>query len=536
LATEVSSVQPTKTFNLGDLFETIADAVPDRLALITNTHEFTYAELDERINRLANHLLSVGIQPGDHVAVHAANCHEWMDAFFACFKVRAVPINVNYRYVATELRYVYDNANVAYAIVGAEYTAIVEVIRPDLPQLRGMLSLGAEYDAALAAASPARPTMQRSDDDLYLLYTGGTTGMPKGVMWRSQDVFMAAMNAARANRPVERIEQLGEEAAASTFPMRMMALGPMMHGGAQWLMGNAIFSGGTMVLSTAPKFDPHTVWSLVERSKANTLGIIGDGMARPLAEALLEPDAPTYDLSMFFAWGNGGAPLSTSVREQLKQAVPHAVINDSFGASETGAAGSKIDDGQKLSSPRFTPDSTTTVLGETGIETAVGEVGKLARCGHIPLGYYGDPDKTAATFPTFAGKRWVIPGDFAVREDDGSITLLGRGSGCINSGGEKIFPEEVEAALRSHPDVFDAVVVGTPHPRWVEQVTAMVKLRNGATATTEELVRHARTLVADYKSPKSVLFIDEVRYTPVGKLDYAWAKQEALRLLAATDR
>jgi 3-oxocholest-4-en-26-oate---CoA ligase len=285
-----------------------------------------------------------------------------------------------------------------------------------------------------------------------------------------------------------------------------------------------------LVLYTGKRFDPHAVWRLVERAGAHSVSTIGDAMGRPLAAALADGTA-TYDLSNMFSIGNGGAPLSTAVRNELKAVLPNVMILDSYGASETGAAGARADDGVSHSAPRFNTGPDTTVIGDDGHQCEVGEVGKLARSGNIPLGYYKDPEKTAATFPTYAGKRWVIPGDFAQIEADGSISVLGRGSVCINSGGEKIYPEEVEQALKQHPAVYDAVVVGTPNERWGEQVTALVALREGMTATFEELAAHARTLVADYKAPKVAMVVPEIVRTPVGKADYQWAKAEAVRLL-----
>ena len=520
-----------RAVQLADVLEVIADAIPDEMGLITNEVAYTYAQLDERATRLANHLASLGIRRGEHVGIHAQNCHEWVESFYACCKIGAVPVNVNYRYVEAELRYLYDNADCVAVIAAPEYVAAVNDVRDALPALRHLVVMGDEYEAALAAASPDRDFPGRSGDDMYILYTGGTTGMPKGVMWRHENVILGAMNSARANRPIERVEQLGEEAAAAPFRARLMSIGPMMHGGGQWIMGNAITSGGAFVLYTKRRFDPLDVWQLVADAKVNSVSTIGDAMARPMAESLLVEPRPVFDLSMLFAIGNGGAPLSSGVREQIRAALPNVAILDSFGASETGAAGARPDDGTSMSSPRFVTGPDTTVLDENGRRCAVGEVGKLARSGNIPIGYYKDPEKTAATFPTYDGQRWVIPGDFACIEADGSISLLGRGSVCINSGGEKIYPEEVEAALKQHPSVFDAVVVGTPNVRWGEQVTALVQLRPGSTASLEELVAHARTLVADYKTPKVVFEVPEVVRTPVGKADYKWAKEEALRLI-----
>ena len=520
-----------RSIQLGDVIEVIADAIPDEMALITNEVAFTYAQLDERATRLANHLMSIGVRRGEHVGIHAQNCHQWVEAFFACAKIGVAAVNVNYRYVEAELRYLYDNADCVAVIAAPEYVADIGNVRDALPMLRDLLVMGDDYEAALAAASPFRNFPGRSGDDRYILYTGGTTGMPKGVVWRHEDIVLGAMNSARQNRPIDRVEVLGEEAAAAPFRARLMSIGPMMHGGGQWIMGNAIVSGGALVLYTKPRFDAHEVWQLTAEAKVNSLSTIGDAMARPLAEALLAQPRPQYDLSMLFAIGNGGAPLSSGVREQIRAALPNVAILDSFGASETGAAGSRPDDGTSLSSPKFQTGPETTVLADDGRVCAVGEVGKLARSGHIPLEYYKDPAKTAATFPTFGGRRWVIPGDFAQIEPDGMISLLGRGSVCINSGGEKIYPEEVEAALKQHPDVFDAVVVGTPNVRWGEQVTALVQLRPGASPSVDDVVAHSRMLVADYKSPKAVLFVPEVVRTPVGKADYQWAKAEAVRLL-----
>ena len=516
---------------LADTFEIVADAIPDRPALITDDRELTYRQLDVRATRLANHLTSIGIAPGEHVGIHAANGAEWVEAFYACCKISAVPINVNYRYVQAELRYLYDNADCVAVIVGAEYVSALDAVRDALPLLRETLVIGPQYEAALAAASPERDGRERSPDDLYLLYTGGTTGMPKGVMWRHEDILLAALNSGRAGRPIERPEQLGEEAAAAAGQARLMALGPMMHGGGQWVMGNAFTMGGAFVLYSGIRFDPHAVWRLAERSKANSVSTIGDAMGRPLAQALAEGGV-TYDLSNLFSIGNGGAPLSTGVRAEINAVLANVIILDSFGASETGAAGSRADDGAGHSAPRFNVGPDTTVLDEQGAPCAPGEVGKLARSGHIPLGYFKDPAKTAQTFPVFAGKRWVIPGDFARIEADGSISVLGRGSQSINSGGEKIFPEEVEAALKQHAAVYDAVVVGTPSDRWGHQVTALVAVRPGTEPTVADLVAQSRTLLADYKCPKTVLFVPEVVRTAVGKADYRWAYDEAVRLLA----
>jgi 3-oxocholest-4-en-26-oate---CoA ligase len=517
----------TRTYNLADLFEIVVDAAPDRLALITGEGTYTYAQLDERATRLANHLVSIGISRGEHVGIHATNCAEWVEAFYACCKISAVAVNVNFRYVEAELTYLYGNSNCVLTIVAPEFSDVVSAAAPNLRQL----VLDDEYEAALAAAPTERPNNGRSSDDLYVLYTGGTTGMPKGVMWRHEDVFFAAMNSSRGNRPLATPEDLGVEIAALPAQMRLLALGPMMHGGGQWVMGNALMAGNVFVLWTGKRFDPHAIWKFVAESGSNTVSTIGDAMARPLAEALLKGGRRHPDLSSVWAIGNGGAPLSARVREQLREALPNVAIMDSYGASETGANGSKLDEGEGLPSPRFQMGEHTTVLRDDGTQAEVGEVGKLARSGYIPLGYYNDPGKTAATFPTYANQRWVIPGDFARIEADGAITLLGRGSVSINTGGEKVFPEEVEAALKAHPAVFDVVVVGITDARWGERVTALVQLRPDVPEPTDaELGSHCRTLIADFKIPKRVLRVPEVQRTPVGKADYQWAKITAQML------
>jgi 3-oxocholest-4-en-26-oate---CoA ligase len=525
----------SRTFNLADLFEEVAEAAPDRTAIVAGDQRRTYAELNERCNRLANHFLSIGVGRGDHVAIHAMNCIEWVEAYWACFKLGAVPINVNYRYMEGELQYLYDNADCVAVIVEPQLRGRLDGVLVDLPKVRAVIEIGPEYEAALAAASPVLAPQQRSGDDLYMLYTGGTTGMPKGVMWRHEDAFFAIMNAAR-NRPLEKPEDLGDEIRVAVtnneFQLTMMALGPIMHGGAQWAMGNGMFVAAKIVIYSDRGFDADRILRIVGEESVNSLATIGDAMARPIAEAIAAAPAGTYDLSTLFTIGNGGAPLSPAVREQLKAAAPHVAINDAFGASETGAAGGKVDGGEGFSAPRFTMNPDTTVLDDDGRQCGVGVTGKLARTGHIPLGYYKDPEKTATTFPTYDGRRWVIPGDFARIEDDGTISLLGRGSVCINSGGEKIYPEEVEAALKKNPGVFDAVVVGTPNDRWGEQVTAIVQLRDGHALTEADVQSHSRTVLSDYKTPRTVLFIDMVQRTPVGKADYKWAKETALALIS----
>lgn len=519
-----------RPINLADVIEAMADALPDRPAVFTMERTWTYAEVDDRSTRLANHLIGLGVQPGDHVAVHATNRIEWVDALYGCLKARAVPININYKYLRDELAYLYDNADCVAAVIAPEFVPAVESL--DVPTLKQLIVLDETYEAALEAASPVRPDNGRSADDRYVLYTGGTTGSPKGVVWRIEDLMRAALNAARYGAPLDSIEQLVEEAAAHESPMVLLACGPMMHGGSQWILGNGHVAGHTVALYTEPSFDATRILDLVERAGVVSLTFLGDAMGRPVAEAILaEPDR--WDLSSLAAVSNGAAPLSDGVREEIRRALPGRFILDSYGSSESGAAGSRMDDGSEGASaaPRFTVDDKVEVFDTELKPCPPGVDGMLARTGPVPLGYYKDELKTAATFKVIDGVRWVIPGDFARREDDGTVTVLGRGSVCINTGGEKVHPEEVEAVLLRHDEIFDAVVVGTPHERWGQQVTALVQRREDSSLTEDDVRDHCRALIANYKVPKTVLFVDLVPRTPVSKVDYPASARLAAELL-----
>ena len=534
-----------RAFNLADLFEVVADACPERLAMVAGDVRLTYDELDRRANRVAHHLLDRGVGPGDHVGIYAWNRAEWVETMLGAYKARAVPINVNYRYVEDELRYIFDNADLAALVFERSFAPKVAAVLPDLPRLRHLVVVDDEsgshtdsratttpgavpYEDALAGASPERGFGPRSPDDLYILYTGGTTGMPKGVMWRSEDIFFGAMGGGNfAGPPAERPDDLARGAANE--PVVACVTAPLMHGGGQWVTFITLTTAGTVVLYTGRGYDADEIWRIVERERANSLMVVGDAMARPLAEALGGHDG-RFDLTALAVIGSGGAILSKAVKEELRAALPDVMVIDSFGASETGANGSVMDVGAPAAGPRFTMGEHTTVLGDElrPVTPGSGEVGRLAKRGHIPLGYYKDEGKTAATFLRDAdGVRWVVPGDFATIEADGAITLLGRGSVSINTGGEKVFPEEVEAALKAHPDVFDAVVVGVPDERFAERVVALVAPRPGAKPTVESLRDHCRNSIASYKAPRQVHLVDEIVRTPAGKPDYRWARARA---------
>ncbi|HWJ82331.1 MAG TPA: AMP-binding protein [Nocardioides sp.] len=522
---------PSRPLHLADILEAIADVVPDRTAIATLTRDYSYAEVDERSTRLANHLVGLGVRPGDHVAVHSANRIEWIDAFYGCLKARAVPININYKYLHDELAYLYDNADCVAALIAPEHVDAVSAL--DLPRLQHLVVFGEEYDAALAAASADRLS-ERSPDDLYVLYTGGTTGNPKGVMWRQEDLILAALNASRFGAPIESVEQLAAEAAGNESPMVLLACGPMMHGGSQWILGNGHVSGATVALYDEPHFDPEKILDLVQKARVVSLTFLGDAMGRPVAEAILaEPDR--WDLSSLAAVSNGAAPLSDGVRAEIRRALPGRFILDTYGSSESGATASRVDDGTDgpVGAPRFGAGDDVEVFDPDMRPAPVGVEGLLGRRGPMPLGYYKDPVRTAATFKEVDGVRWSLPGDFARREEDGSVTVLGRGSVCINTGGEKVHPEEVEAVLLRHDEVFDAAVVGTPHERWGEQVTALVQLREGSALTADDVREHARSLISNYKVPKQVMFVEQVPRTAVSKVDYRASSELAARLTQA---
>ncbi|MCU1450486.1 MAG: acyl-CoA synthetase [Acidimicrobiales bacterium] len=501
------------TWNMADLFELVADAVPERECLVAGDRRLTYAQLEERSNRLAHYLATQGVGKDSHIGVYAYNCTEWMEAFLAALKLRAAAVNVNFRYVEDELRYLFKDADLAAVVHGPEF---------DPPFDGPTLEIGADYEAALAAQSPERDFGPRADDDRYILYTGGTTGMPKGVLWRHDDAFFAMFGGGNYSfDPVTSPEQLAEQ-ARNAGEWTFLIVPPLMHGAGQWVTGSALFEAKKAVLLDGAKFDPTYAWDLVERERVNSMTIVGDAMARPLADAFAA-NPGRWDTSTLLAIGSGGAPLSPTVKEQLATLLPNTMVLDSFGSSETGYQG-RATEGR-----RFTVDDTNAVFDDDlhRVPAGSGVVGRLAKTGRIPLGYYNDPEKTAKTFVEVEGKRWSFPGDLATVEDDGTINLLGRGSSSINSGGEKIYPEEVEDTLKAHPEVYDALVVGVPDERWGERVTAVVQARPGASPSLEDLQAHCRANIAGYKVPRALFLVDQVQRQPSGKPDYKWAKSVA---------
>ena len=536
-----------RPFNLADLFELVVDTVPDRLALVAGDVRLTYAGLDARANRFAHHLVDSGLTPGAHVGILARNRSEWVEAMIGSYKARAVPINLNFRYVAPELRYVVDNADLEVLVYERELAPLVAdscagegsralhllvvedgtpVTTPD-PVVAATGTVPIPYEEALAPASDRRGFGSRSPDDLYVLYTGGTTGMPKGVMWRQEDIFFAAMGGGGwGAEPIATAEELaGRLNSDPTGRIPMLVVGPLMHGNAQWAMWNAFMMAGTTILYTEHHFDPDRLLRLIGDEGVVSTALVGDAMARPLCEALAAAPPGTYDTSTLLVIGSGGAMLSATVKADLAAQLPGAMVMDRFGSSEAGAQGA-VEVG--ASGPKFVMTEDTAVLDDdlNRLVPGDGRIGRLARTGRIPLGYYKDEAKTAATFPTDSrGVRWSVPGDLASIGPDGVITVHGRGSASINSGGEKIFPEEVEAAVKAHPGVYDAIVVGVPDERFGERVAAVIRLRDGAAdVTLDALMEHCRGHVAGYKVPRQLLLVDEIPLTAAGKPDSRAAK------------
>lgn len=517
------------TLNVADLFEAVADAIPDRTPLILGERRLTYRELELRSNRLAHHLQSVGVKPGQHVGIHMRNCVEYVEALLACMKIRAVPINVNFRYTDVELAYVYTNSQMVALLVEGEFAEIALGVVPQCPEIDHVLIIGDEYETALAAASDVRDFETRSDDDHFIIYTGGTTGMPKGVVWRHEDFFFAALSGANLSGPPRRsLEEVVDAAIANTNPTVLLLIPPLMHGAAIYSLLTAFLMGAPRVLTRS--FDPLDVLRLVEAEKITGITVVGDAIARPIADAIAAADGK-YDISSLKLIGSGGALFSPNLKEELKSRIPGLVIKDAFGASESGNDGVVEfgEDGTKRI--RSNPNMILVDEEFRRIEPGSDTVGYIARAGHVPLAYFDDPEKSAATFPVVDGVRMAVLGDMGTMEADGTIVLLGRGSMCINSGGEKVYPEEVEQALKTHPAVFDALVAGAPDARFGEKVAAVVQVRPGFEGVEPDaLSEHCRIHVAGYKIPRSIVLVPAILRSPSGKADYRWAKETVAKV------
>ncbi len=527
-------------FNLADLFEASVDAFGDREYLVAGDRRLTYGDMEARANRLAHHLAAQGVGPGDHVGIYALNSAEWVETAWAVFKLRAVWVNINYRYVEDELRYLFSNADLVALVHQRQFAPRVKSLLRELPSLRHVVVVddgtgepdprddAVGFEEAMASGSPERDFAPRSGDDLYILYTGGTTGMPKGVVWPHRNVFFAlgggidALTGVRVERP----QQMVEKGQALGSQISFLPIAPLMHGATQWAVMGQSFVGNKITLLA--KFDPHEVWRTIEREKINMVMITGDAMGKPMVEALDAPGAH-YDLSSLIGITSTAALFSPAVKDEFFRHFPNLVMTDAIGSSESGNNGiSMIQRGHTAmrSGPTVSSTGGTVVFDENLelVKPGSGVIGKIARSGDIPVGYYNDPVKTAEVFITVDGTRYVMPGDFATVEADGAVTLLGRGSICINSGGEKIFPEEVEAVVRSHPDVMDAIVVGAPDERFGQRVAAIVEPRAGRDAPDIDAIQqHCREHLAGYKVPRQLHVVDRIERSPSGKPDYPWA-------------
>jgi len=540
-------------FNLAQVHEAVADANPERECIVWRDRRLTYRDVDERSCRLANVLIDHGLRlrsprselaghesGQDHLGLYLYNGNEYLESMLGAYKARIAPFNVNYRYVEEELRYLLTDAGAKGIVYHSAFAPTLEKVRNQLGDLTLLLQVAddsgnpllddaVDYESALAAASPQRPDVERSPDDLYILYTGGTTGMPKGVLWRQHDIFVSAMGGRPfgQSQEFESMDALVE--ASRSGGLKTLATPPLMHGAAQWANFTSFTSGHTVVIQDDPtRLDPVDVWGLVEREGVAMIQIVGDAFGRPLVEEL---EHGNHDVSSLFVLVNGGAPLNSTLKERLLGQLPNAFILDAVGSSETGAQMGHTSRRGAAATGQFTPGPGTAVISEdlrSVLAPGHEGVGWLAQRGFVPLGYLGDEVKTARTFPVLDGVRYSVPGDRAVWREDGVIELLGRDAVTINSGGEKIFAEEVEQAIAHHPAVFDVVVCGRESQRWGQEVVALVQLKAGESATADDLRQECGRRIARYKFPKAVVFLDHIQRSPAGKADYRWAREQAL--------
>ncbi len=523
-------------FNIADLLEHAVDAVPDRTAVLCGDRRISYAGLDERANRLAHHLAAHGVGKGDHIGVYSRNSIEMIETMYAAYKLRAIAINVNYRYVHGELRYLFTNADLVALVHERQFSDRVAAVLPEAPDVKHVVVIedgsdadferhgGVSYETALAGASGERDFGERSSDDRYILYTGGTTGYPKGVVWRHEDVWRALGGGIDFVTGEYVTDEWALAEQAKQGGMVRFPVAPLIHGAAQWAAFGALFAGGTVVFT--PQFDPHEVWREIDRHGVQVLTVVGDAMARPLIDAYRSGG---YDGSSLVAVSSHAALFSQAVKQEYLDTFPNVVLTDAIGSSESGFTGIGMmsKEADHSAGPRVNFGADAVLVDDDGnrVDPAPGAVGRIGRRGNVPLGYYKDPTKSETIFVEIDGVRYVVPGDYARYEDDGTVTLLGRGSQCVNTGGEKVFPEEVEGALKSHPDVFDALVIGVDDERLGQRVGAILEPRPGATLDLAAIQAHVRTEIAGYKVPRSVWVVDTIGRLASGKPDYTWAAQ-----------
>ncbi|HEY2658538.1 MAG TPA: AMP-binding protein [Caulobacteraceae bacterium] len=530
-----------------DVWEQIAAAIPDRPAQIQADRTLTWREFDRRSNALAAHLLRAGLQRQAKVGAFLFNAPEYLETYYAAFKAGLVPFNTNYRYGAEELTYLFDNADAEAIVFHAEYAPLIDTIRARLPRIQAWIAVAqsghsipdwaVDYEtiAAPGAGRVAAPWGRSGEDQLFL-YTGGTTGMPKAVMWRQDDLFNvlgAGGNLLLGIEPLTSAEEAGERAMAATEPNLLLAAAPLMHGTSQFTALGTLVTGGAVAVLPSNRFNALELWDEVDRLKVNTMAIVGQAFAAPMLEAL-EANPGRWDTSSVRRIGSSGTVWNFENKQGLLRHIPGTILFDSLGSSEAVGLGASMSAaGQTAETARFMVGPNSAVFTDDGrrVEPGSGERGLVATAGFVPVGYYKDPEKSAKTFRIYEGRRWSVPGDYATVEVDGAMTLLGRGSQVINTGGEKVFPEEVEEALKRHPFVRDAVVVGVPDARFGERVCAVVELEPAAEGVTlEVLALHVRAQLADYKAPRA-LVLAPVSRAPNGKVDYKASKALAIEAL-----
>jgi len=529
-------------WNFGDLLEGLDEVMPaDAPAVLRGDFVLAWPDFARRSNNLAAQLLAAGAESGDKVAFYMRNEPAYVETLAACFKARLVHTNVNFRYLDEELWYIFDNSDARIVVFEAEFADRVDAVRARLPQVRAWVQIGGEETApfaigyeTLVEAGPGKPlAIPRSPDDLLFIYTGGTTGLPKGVMWRAEDLWGAlgaGSNAAanKGEKPPTPIAHIAHVRAHGPGPRQLVGC-PLMHGtGLLTAIGN-LTAGGSVALLERPGFEAEELWSAVERHQIASIVIVGDAFARPMLQAL-ESNPDRWDLSSLKVVLSSGVMWSDEVKQGLLKHQKHLLLADLFGSSEAVGFGSSVTSAKGGNrTARFAIGENCRVFTEDHreVEPGSGERGFIARSGAIPLGYYKDPEKSEATFPTIGGVRYSIPGDWCTVEADGTLTLLGRGSVCINTAGEKVYPEEVEESLKTHPDVDDALVVGVPDPKWGQSVTGIVQLRPGVVFDERTLRDHVRARLAGYKTPKRVFAVEQMFRAPNGKADYKSATRHA---------
>ncbi|MCZ7526675.1 MAG: AMP-binding protein [Acidimicrobiia bacterium] len=530
--------------NYASIWEAIADAFPERIAIVEGERRVSYREWDDRSARLAAALADRGVGHDDMVAAFLYNCVEYLEVAHAAFKCRAVPININYRYVEEELAYVLEDSQAKALVFHRSLADRIAGVRERFPDLVLIQvddggtgrddALG--YEELLAAHEPMPRIPRSGEEDHYVLYTGGTTGMPKGVVWRHDELFgtLTATYVLSGTEPPDTLDQVAPKALevekAGNTPITMPA-SPMIHGTAFFLAQTTLVLAGTVVFLTGRHLDAHELWQTVEREKVTQIVIVGDAFAKPMVKALdeaAERGAP-YDISSVTQIVSSGVMWTAPVKQALLDR-GNMLLADMLGASEGGPFGvSMLKPGDSAETATFTIGPRAKLLRDDDTEIPWGsdEVGVLAVAEPVPSGYFKDPEKTTRTFRVIDGIRYSIPGDYAKVDADGTLHLLGRGSVCINTGGEKVYPEEVEEILKIHADVDDCNVVGIPDDRWGEAITAVVQPRDGASVRGEDLEPLLREHLAGYKVPKHWVFVDRIERSPAGKSRYRWARATA---------